>query len=105
MFYHIICYKKLLIFFALANIYHTYSQYTDQINSNRPGLSVGAFSVGKKVIQVESGFEYRNYKHKSYNNSKSVGKVSFLSLRYGFLKEQLEVIYDGILSLNNQCQK
>ena len=48
MFYYIIYYKKLLIFFALANIYYTYSQYTDQINSNRPGLSVGAFSVGKK---------------------------------------------------------
>jgi len=105
MFYYIIYNKKLLVFFALANIYQTLSQYTDQINSNRPGLSVGAFSVGKKVIQIESGFEYRNYKHKSYNNSKSVGKVSFLSLRYGFLKEQLEVIYDGIFMFDKFTNK
>jgi hypothetical protein len=27
------------------------AQYTDQINSNRPGESIGAFSVGTRVIQ------------------------------------------------------
>ena len=36
------------------------SQYTDQINSNRPGASVGAFSVGKNVIQSELGFSLEN---------------------------------------------
>jgi hypothetical protein len=37
--------------------YHTsiqYAQHTDQINSNRPGETY-AFSVGKNVIQVETG--------------------------------------------------
>ena len=71
------------------------SQYTEQINSNRPGYSIGAFSVGKGVIQVETGFEFRNYKHNSFNQSTIKGTVGFLSLRWGFLFEQLELTYDG----------
>ena len=31
----------------------SHGQYTDQINSNRPGASIGAFSVGKNVVQFE----------------------------------------------------
>ena len=31
------------------------SQYTEVINSNRPGTSQGAFSVGKNVLQFELG--------------------------------------------------
>ena len=87
--------KKFFLFFFISPISLAISQYTDQINSNRPGVSIGAFSVGTGVIQLESGIEYRNYKHKGYNNSISKGKVAFLSLRYGFLKEQLELTYDG----------
>ena len=34
------------------------AQYTDQLNSNRPGASIGAFSVGKNVFQSELGFAY-----------------------------------------------
>ena len=40
------------------------AQYTDQINSNRPGISIGAFAVGKGIIQFEGGFEYRRHKRK-----------------------------------------
>jgi len=87
--------KKFFLFIFISPISLAISQYTDQINSNRPGVSIGAFSVGTGVIQLESGIEYRNYKHKGYNNSISKGKVAFLSLRYGFLKEQLELTYDG----------
>jgi hypothetical protein len=32
-----------------------FAQYTDQINSNRPGETMSAFSVGKSVIQLETG--------------------------------------------------
>ena len=35
-----------------------YAQYTDIINSNRPGKSMSAFSVGKTVIQAEPGIEH-----------------------------------------------
>jgi hypothetical protein len=71
------------------------AQYTDQINSNRPGESIGAFSVGTRVIQFEAGTEYRSYKHVGYNNSKMDGSLGFFSLRWGFLKEELELTYEG----------
>ena len=32
-----------------------FAQYTDVINSNRPGVSRSAFSVGTNVIQLEAG--------------------------------------------------
>ena len=44
-----------------------YGQYTDQINSNRPGASIGSFSVGKNVVQFEGGSELRTYKHITIN--------------------------------------
>ena len=77
------------------------AQYTDQINSNRPGASIGAFSVGTRVIQFEAGTEYRSYKHKSYNNSKVNGKIGFFSLRYGFFKEQLELTFEGVYQFDD----
>ena len=77
-----------------------FGQYTDQINSNRPGASIGAFSVGTRVIQFEAGAEYRSYKHKAYNNSKINGNIGFFSLRYGFLKEQLELTYEGVYQID-----
>ena len=85
--------------FFLATTF-TFGQYTDQINSNRPGASIGAFSVGTRVIQFEAGTEYRRYKHKGYSNSEIEGKVGFFALRYGFLKEQLELTVEGIYQLD-----
>ena len=86
---------SVLIFLCLLTFFDVLGQYTEQINSNRPGYSIGAFSVGKGVVQAETGFELRNYKHNNYNQSTINGTVAFLSLRWGFLFEQLELIYDG----------
>ena len=69
-----------LTFICFLAFYDVIAQYTEQINSNRPGYSIGAFSVGKGVIQAETGFELRNYKHKNYNESTINGTVAFLSL-------------------------
>ena len=44
----------LLFLLPLAGI----SQYTDVINSNRPGVSVSAYAVGKNVVQAEMGLFY-----------------------------------------------
>jgi len=87
--------NPLLIIFTICFSSIGFCQYTEQINSNRPGYSIGAFSVGKGVIQLETGFELRNYKHNSFNQSTIKGTVGFLSLRWGFLFEQLELTYDG----------
>ena len=83
---------KLAIFFLSGLVY---SQYTDQINSNRPGYSVGAFSVGKGVVQFEGGLNRKNLSHEGYNNSTSKGTALDLSVRWGFLSERLELNYQG----------
>lgn len=75
---------------------HLSAQYTDQINSNRPGMSIGAFAVGKRVVQMEAGAAKRRYMHQGYNQSTIDGTLGFLSLRWGFLKEELELTYEGV---------
>ena len=70
-------------------------QYTDVINSNKPGESFSAFSVGTDVIQVETSTNFLKQKHKLLNN-KFIGHSIVYSLRYGFLKEELEFISLGI---------
>ena len=83
------------IFLIILSAFSTKAQYTDQINSNRPGASIGAFAVGKNVIQAEAGLAFRNFTHAGYNNSTFNGGVGFLSLRWGFLLEILELTYEG----------
>lgn len=67
------------------------SQYTDQINSNRPGESMGAFAVGKTIIQIESGIGYLKQKH-ALLDYQAKGFTGDLALRYGAFMEQLEFI-------------
>ena len=86
---------KRVIFFFLFYSSVINSQYTDQINSNRPGASIGAFSVGKNVIQSELGFSYRHFNHNGYNNSTFDGVIGFLAIRWGFVSERLELILDS----------
>lgn len=76
------------------------SQYTDVINSNRPGLSVGAYAVGKNVIQLEAGLFYEQSDH-SFLNTQSNIWGSDISLRYGLLFEQLELNYEGTFQNQN----
>lgn len=84
---------SLLLFFA--TVLQLNGQYTDLINSNRPGISIGAFSVGKGVVQLETATEYRKYKHYSYNDAEITAGVGFISLRWGLLSERLEINYQG----------
>ena len=91
------------------------AQYTDQINSNRPGASIGAFAVGKNVVQAEIGLAFQQYTHSGYNNSTFQGGVGFMALRWGFLKETLELTIESqylkgslnskITSISNRSSK
>jgi hypothetical protein len=70
------------------------SQYTDVINSNRPGLSVSAYAIGTNVIQAEMGISYEQRDHSGiFRESDILG--ADLSLRYGLLFESLELNYEG----------
>ncbi len=70
------------------------AQYTEVINSNRPGLSVSAYAVGKGVIQGELEFFYEQQDHSLLQTESDIMGAD-LALRYGLFFENLEVIYEG----------
>jgi len=74
-----------------------YAQYTDIINSNRPGESIAAFSVGKSVMQVEGGLYAIKEKHELLGYE-AKGFGSEIDLRYGAFFDQFEFV------LNTQYQ-
>lgn len=67
------------------------AQFTDDINSNRPGRSMMAFSVGKSIFQAESGINYVSEDHKALDY-KANGLVGEFDIRWGLFFEQLELI-------------
>lgn len=71
-----------------------FAQYTDVINSNRPGASVGAYAVGKNVLQFETGMFVDFQEHKKLNTEVDAFGLDF-ALRYGLFKEQLEIRWEG----------
>ncbi len=79
----------LFLFISTIN----YAQHTDQINSNRPGETMSAFSVGKSVIQLETGIYGIRQKHNvlSYD---AAGYGLDLTLRWGLFLERLEILAD-----------
>ncbi len=74
-----------------------YAQYTDIINSNRPGESMSAFSVGKTVIQAEAGVYGIKEKH-NLLGYEATGFGTELDVRYGAFFDQFE------FTLNTQYQ-
>ena len=91
---------QLFLFFLVLVVSNSLrSQYTEVINSNRPGLAVSAYAVGKNVVQAEFGIYYEQRDHSDLLwDSDIIGGE--LALRYGLLFEQLEIIWEG--SYQNQ---
>ncbi len=85
--------KILLIAFILLQPSIHYGQHTDEINSNRPGETMSAYSVGKSVIQIETGVYGIKQKHSllKYNSN---GFGIDATLRWGLFLENLELIAD-----------
>ncbi|MGJ8594036.1 MAG: transporter [Aquaticitalea sp.] len=80
------------LFFIIS--FSAFSQYTDVINSNRPGSSQSAFAVGPNVIQLEVGPNYIKQKHTPLNYEVNGFGVDFAA-RYGLLFEPLEISVIG----------
>jgi hypothetical protein len=94
--------KKLFLYFFFLVSPIGYAQYTDVINSNRPGLSVSAYAVGKNVLQLEMGLGYEQRDHALLNTQSNI-MGSDISLRYGLLFEQLEINWEG--TFQNESRK
>lgn len=82
----------ILLLLLFVTISH-YAQFTDIINSNRPGASMSAFSVGKTVFQTEGGIYGIKESHQVLNYDAN-GFGAELNLRYGAFLEQLEFIME-----------
>ena len=106
--------KTLLIVVTLIIPFVNYGQHTDEINSNRPGETMSAFSVGKSVFQVESGI-YGIKENHSILNYDANGFGIDMTVRWGLFKEKLELIADlqyqyekvnsGLSSINKSAFK
>ncbi len=84
-------FKKIIPLILVFNLSLTaFSQYTETINSNRPGESQGAFAVGPRVFQLETGFDFGNDSHPLLETDTDIIGIN-AELRYGLLVEQLEV--------------
>ena len=87
---------KSFLFILISLSFSTaFAQYTEVINSNRPGVSKSAFSVGTGVVQFEAGAFTVKEEHALRNYDVSGFGLDF-ALRYGLLFEQLELSLDGI---------
>ena len=91
----------LTTFLLLVLAEFCYGQYTEVINSRRPGFSESPYSVGTKVYQVEAGLYFQDVSNYEYWNevpefvsysSTSIG--TDIMLRTGQFFEQLEFNLD-----------
>jgi hypothetical protein len=70
------------------------AQYTETLNSNKPGGSQGAFSVGTNVLQFEGGISFGKEKHNLLQTDTRATTFDW-GVRYGFWKEELEISWIG----------
>ena len=87
--------KSTLLLLLCLSTTQVFCQYTDVINSNRPGVSRSAFSVGTNVAQFEVG----PYSFKEKRTPAAAYEVSGFGIdfaaRYGLLLEELELNIEG----------
>jgi hypothetical protein len=88
-----ICLKKIFFYSLLLSSSINYAQFTDEINTNRPGESMGGFAVGKTIFQVETGV-YGIIEEHDILNYKARGIGLDATIRYGAFLEELEFIAD-----------
>jgi len=92
--------KPILYLFIFFSLHLSFCQYTDVINSNRPGQTVSAYAVGKNVIQAEMGIAYDRQEH-NLLDTESILMGLDVSLRYGLLFEQLEINWEASYTNNS----
>lgn len=87
--------KSTLFFLLSLATIQAFCQYTDVINSNRPGVSRSAFSVGTNVAQVEVGpYIFKEERTPAASYEVSGFGIDFAT-RYGLLLEELELNIEG----------
>ncbi|WP_179319730.1 transporter [Winogradskyella helgolandensis] len=92
--------KSILTIILAISFNSASAQYTEVINSNRPGVSKSAFSVGTGIVQFEAGAFTVKEEHALANYDVSGFGLDF-GLRYGLFFEELELSLDGVYQNDN----
>ncbi len=87
--------KSTLFLLLSLTTLQAFSQYTDVINSNRPGVSRSAFSVGTNVAQLEVGPYMIKEKRTPAASYEVDGFGVDFAARYGLIWEELELNVEG----------
>lgn len=90
---------QLLILSVLSVHGVTTAQYTDVINSNRPGQSFSAYAPGKNVYMVEIGATVSHEEHDLFNAEVDYLRYDY-AIRVGLFWERLELIFDGAYQID-----
>jgi len=93
--------KTFLIILLCAASLIAHAQYTEVINSNRPGVSRSAFSVGTNVVQFEVGPYTVKEEHTPLKYDVSGFGADF-AVRYGLFLPQLEINLEGTYQKDTQ---
>ena len=95
--------QTLLVLGLLSSFQLTNAQFTDDINSNRPGRSMMAFSVGKSVFQTETGINYVNEKFMQltkFSRDELIG-ADYRIFKHPDIKDKIFEDFDSLLDLKN----
>ena len=76
----------LTLFLTLAGIMHLNAQYSETIQTSRPGQAFVPFSVGQHMFQVQSGLTYSGFDDSDNNRDGNSTDFNAL-LRYGLLED------------------
>lgn len=79
---------QLLACFCVASITYCRAQFNETIRTGRPGQAIGAFTVGHKIFQVQSGFDY--FKSSTSSSNFAEGFLNNTVMRFG-LTEPFEI--------------
>ncbi len=97
--------KYIVILLSILSSSHIFGQYTELINSNRPGVSRSAFSVGTNVLQFEAGPYITNEKRTPYPAYEADGFGLDFATRYGLFFEELEINLEGTFQSDTKTLK
>lgn len=88
--------KKFFLLLLICFSVYTHAQYTEIINSNKPGFSQSPYSVGTGIYQFEGNFFYRKADAtETFSNPQAWGLN--LDFRTSFFQEKLEFILNTSL--------
>ncbi|MEQ9415040.1 MAG: transporter [Cyclobacteriaceae bacterium] len=80
-------FKVFLLISGITLSFTSYGQYNETIRSGRPGQSIGPFTVGKGIFQIQTGMDVFGYKTPVF---KGDGFLNNTVLRYG-IAERWEI--------------